>query len=170
MKKYLKNLLGLSVILFGMASCGGAQNEGAYPFEEEPPFTLGQVTFQKWVAGIRGGGSGINVTIPVEELTADVRFKELYFRDHIVSIKSKPREPDLFFAYIKTKGNRDIIMDADPAEEAKNTPPQKVPFDLDEDEAVLSYELGGEIFYVFITDMEEKPMLAYPQGNPGSDH
>ena len=35
--------------------------------QKEPPVKIGQVYFQKWISGVQGGGSGIDLFIPVEE-------------------------------------------------------------------------------------------------------
>lgn len=164
---HISKVIGLSLVLFGITSCGGTRSDGAYPFEENPPFTLGTVAYQEWVAGAPGGGSGINVFIPVEEFRAEVKFREIYFRKQVVKVKSRPDNPDLFMGYFETKLNRpDVVMDGDHMKEAKNTPPKQFPFDLEDDEAVLSYEYGGEILYMMIYEMEQKPMLAYPMQNP----
>lgn len=169
--KHIIKLLGITVLLVSFSSCGGSKaNDSLYPFEEDPPFTLGEVYFQEWVAGVRGGGSGVNVHFTIEEYADEVKIKELYFRNKVVKIKRSPQNRDAFIGFFKTALNQDVVMDRDPAKEAENTPPEAFPFQLEKNEAVVSYVHNGETYFLVLDQMEEKPQLAYPKGNPNIEN
>lgn len=150
-----------SVVLFAFYSCAGGKDAG-YSFEQEPPFTLGTVYYQDWVAGVREGGSGTNVHINIDSYTEDVVILNIFFSNKKEKAQNSPQNLDQYVGYFKKKGRPDIVMDGDPIKEAQNTPPEAFPFQLKHNEAVLSYRHNNEVKYVKINNMERKPMIAYP--------
>ncbi|GAB5400699.1 MAG: hypothetical protein Aureis2KO_22840 [Aureisphaera sp.] len=166
--KYLKQitaLLGLSVCIAGFSGCAGGKDT-VYSLEQQPPFNITGSYFQKWVAGVQEGGSGINVHLIIEGISEEIEVRNVYFRGQITKANSMPEQPDKFVAYFKKGQNRDVIMDSDITKEAKNTPLGDFPFDLDDDEAVISYFHKDTEKYFKISDIEEKPLIAYPGTNP----
>ena len=151
----------VSVVLITFYSCAGGKDAG-YSFEQEPPFTLGTVYYQDWVAGVREGGSGTNVHISIDSYTDDVVIKNIFFSNKIQKAQNSPQNVDQYVGYFKNKGRPDIVMDGDPLKEAQNIPPEAFPFQLKNNEAVLSFLHNNEVKYVKITNMERKPMIAYP--------
>jgi hypothetical protein len=61
-------------------------------------------------------------------------------------------------------------MDGNAINEAANIPPQKSPFQLAKNEAVISYSENGKVNYYKVSNIKEKEMLAYPQGNPNIEN
>ena len=66
----------------------------------------------------------------------------------------------------------DIVMHSDPKKEVGNQPPRlrteeekTFPFELNADEAVLSYLENGKVKYVKISGVKDKPARIYP-GRP----
>lgn len=164
-------LLGISVVIFGITSCAGGKNgDPAYKLAQETPFEIESAYFQEWVAGVRGGGSGTNVHLAIVNVEEGVNLEELYFQKKIVKLENSPKDVDQYIAYFKNDNNRDVIMDIDPVKESQNTPAKPFPFDLDEDEAVISFYHNAELKYALISKMEKKPLLAYPaQRSDGID-
>jgi len=162
--KIISNLFSISLILFGFSNCAGGKDTG-YSFDQEPPFTLGEVYYQDWVAGVREGGSGTNVYINIESYAEDVVIMDVYFRNKKEKAKNSAQYFDQYVGYFKNKARPDIIMDSDPVKESKNTPPESFPFQLEDDEAVLSYLHKDEVKYFKISKMERKPTIAYPSTN-----
>ena len=119
---------------------------------------------------MRGGGAGVNLHWVVEEAMEEVKFVEVYFRKKVVKAKRSSRSADTYLAHFISNKNRDIIMDRDPVKESRNTPEEPFPFQLEDNEAVLSYISNGETYFIVLTDIEEKPLLAYPQGNRKIEH
>ena len=108
-----------------------------------------------------------NVNITFESLNEGVEIKNIYFRDQIAKALSHSSNKQFIGAF-KNKLNDDVIMDSDTLKEANNTPPIKLPFQLAYNDVVISYMINGKLAYYKIEDIEEKPMLSYPQGNPNS--
>ncbi len=165
---YLKNiivLLGFTACLVSFSNCAGGK-DSMYSLEQQPPFKITAAYFQKWVAGVQNGGSGVNVYLKIEGVSEEIEIRDVYFRNKVTKVVSKPGQPDYFIAYFKSQTNRDIVMDSDPKKEAQNTISGDFPFDLKENEAVISYFQKDTEKYFKISDIQEKPMIAYPSGNP----
>ena len=167
-----RNIIALctvSLVLFSFSNCGSNQ-ASSYKLTQDPPFTIADVFYQDWVAGVQDGGSGTNVHITFKDFTKDVRIDSIYFRNKTAKAKNTPQAKEHYIGYFKDKTNRDIVMDSDPKKEATNTPPEPFPFKLADNEAVVSYVQKGNTAYFKITDIRKKEMLAYPQSNAPSDN
>ncbi|MCF6306626.1 MAG: hypothetical protein L3J09_01585 [Flavobacteriaceae bacterium] len=168
----MKQFKGFTLVLFTIlfSSCGGSKsNNKNLNISENPPFTISKTYCQKWVAGVKGGGSGINLIITFSSVSEGIDFNEIYFRGKIIEATSKKQNQ--IVGYFKNETNQNVIMDSDISKEAANTPPQKFPFQLEDNEAVISYSNSDsnreeKTYYYKISNIEEKEMLAYPQSNP----
>ena len=167
--KRIKHFLAFFVMTFLLVSfsnCGSSQQSKAISFEENPPFTISEIFSQDWVAGVQEGGSGTNVSITLNGLSNEVQIKEIYFRKKMVNATQRPNVKSAYMGYFKNDLGRDVIMDNDPVKESKNTPLVPFPFDLGQNEAVISYAMNGSTKYVRVSHILEKPMIAYPSTNP----
>ncbi|PVW15104.1 hypothetical protein DDV96_06765 [Marixanthomonas spongiae] len=170
--KPIKNILLLattSFIFFSFSNCGSSQTN-SYKLTQNAPFSIDDVFYQDWVAGVKEGGSGTNVHITFKNMEEDVVIDSIFFRNKSEKAKNSPQAKKHYIGYFKNKTNRDIVMDSDPRKEAQNTPPEPFPFNLADNEAVVSYEQNGSTEYFKITDIRKKEMLAYPQSNTTSDN
>ena len=166
--KYFFSLIGISFIIFSFSNCGSSKSmESDYKLVETPPFVMGKIFTQKWVAGTQEGGSGTYINITFESLNEGVEIKNVYFRNNIVEVNPNGPKHQYKGSFMSNL-NDSVIMDSDTVKEAKNTPPIKFPFQLAINDIVLSYVSNGNIAYYKIENIEEKPMLSYPQGNPNS--
>lgn len=166
--KYIFGLIGISFIILSFSNCGSSKSmDSEYKLVEVPPFVISKVFSQKWTAGTQEGGSGTNVQITFESLNEDIEIKNIYFRDHIT--KANPSgSKNKYAGAINNKLKGGVIMDSDIVQEANNTPPIKFPFQLAYNDVVISYMNNGTLAYFKLENIDEKPMLAYPQGNPNS--
>ncbi len=169
MKKY--NFLAIiicAIISIGITtSCGTCKTKKeTFALTQNTPFTVNKAYCQKWVAGVKGGGAGLNLYASINNISEGVIMKEFYFRDQITDVKSS--KDNLFIGYYKSDANRDVIMDSNSIKEAANTPPENFPFKLENNEAVLSYEYNNKMHYYKIANIEEKEMIAYPSSNPNN--
>ncbi|AUC74780.1 hypothetical protein [Olleya sp. Bg11-27] len=137
---------------FFFMQCSSAQK-----LQENASFETSPVYFQKWVAGVKGGGSGINVFIPITTELKDINLDSLYFRGNMVALQTKPSSPKLYIGR--------IIGNANQKEGYKSTG-DKIPFDLKDNEAVVSYSEKGKIKYFKIENITEKPMEQFPSAPP----
>jgi len=171
--KNLQKLLALSafaLLLFSFSNCGGTQKTSEMKLEQTPPFSVASATHQDWVAGIEGGGSGINVTLTLASKEAGVTLKEIYFNEDMAPLNAAGNSDLQYAAYFKKDFNNgdSMIMDIDSNKEAQNTPHKKFPFELTINEAVISYTFNGKTGYFKIDTMVRKETLALPSNNPNN--
>lgn len=155
-------LLFLAVLVTG---CRGFKSNA---LTRTPPFSLKSASYQEWVAGVQSGAAGTNVTIIFNTFTDTVTIDSIYFRKKRVKAKQSANNPLEYTGYFKNEA-RDIIMDIDPASEAQNIPPEPFPFDLKDNQAVLSYLHYGKKRYYKVKELEQSPPLAYPAGGLKND-
>ncbi len=169
--KQIIAFLFISVLFLGFSGCGSVNTETSdYLFEQNPPFRVEDASFQKWVAGTPEGGSGVNVFINFSDIQNGVVFKDIYFRGNKTEVVTSPAVRVQYVGYFKNEPKQDVLMDSNTVKEAANTPPVKTPFQLNNDNAVISYQFNGKTGYFKIENLEEKQMLAYPASNPKGDN
>ncbi len=165
----LRNFFSLFLLIMvsiGNSNCEGSKSKTSqYQLIEAPPFKIMESYSQDWVAGVQEGGSGTNLFITLGEITETIVVQEFYFRGKMVKTQISPSIKDQYIGYFKNEIKTDIIMDSDPVKESKNTPPQKIPFQLKEQEAVIGFLLNGVKHYWKLTGIEIKPPIAYPSNN-----
>ena len=145
-----------------------SQCSTAQKLQDTAPAKLGQAYCQTWVAGIQGGGSGINIFIPIEDAT--MVLDSVYFRENAAKLEVKPQENGrLFVGRITTSfnsHNEPTLNGSDSmAKKEVKTQTSKIPFELKEDECVISYTEGTTVKYFKITNVVEKastPMMSAP--------
>ena len=166
-KKY--NFLALfisAIILLSITTgCGTCKMEKeSFVLTQNTPFTVKNSYCQKWVAGIKEGGSGLNIYAIINDISEGVTLKKFYFRGKSVDVKTSK---DLIFkGYYKNDTNKGVIMDNNLLIEAANTPPKISPFKLENNEAILSYDYNNKVYYHKILNIEEKQTIAYPSMAP----
>lgn len=120
-----------------------------------------QTFYETWVAGVRGGGSGINFYVDLKTpLSKDIELKKVIFRGYEVPFE---KIDDLhFIARIKTEGNQQKF-DGDNSQ--IYTSPKNA-LTLGQNEAILLFSEKAKEFNVKIKQVTEKPMLEYPSAKP----
>ncbi|QAA82310.1 hypothetical protein EI546_11540 [Aequorivita sp. H23M31] len=159
----------LFILSIGIGSCGSSKiADDKMIFEENPPFTIENAYFQKWVAGIEEGGSGTKVHLTFRSMEPNVVIKNIYFQNQIIKAQKSSANPREYTADFPNSSRNDIVMDIDPVKEAANTPSGNFPFELNKNEAVLGYLFNGKENFYKISHLSEKEHLAYPQSNPNN--
>ncbi|WP_204344437.1 hypothetical protein [Psychroserpens algicola] len=167
--KILKQITSLLLILTLMASfshCSSAQK-----LQEKSPVQFGEVYCESWSAGVKGGGSGLTIFIPVSDTS--IQLDSVYFRGKGSKLETYPDKP-LYIGRFKTEINQptDLILSSDAKEEYVNKMPEKkenIPFKLNDNECVVSYKKGEKIEYYKISNVVEKAPLNYPSA-PANKH
>lgn len=145
------------------SSCTSAQK-----LQTESPINNAEVYFQKWVAGVKDGGSGIDLFIPLlNKLPKNVELDSVYFRGKSARLEKVEAENILYVGRFKTSFNQkpDIVMSSDPNEEYGNQLPileKKSPFELKDSECVVSYKDGNGTKYFKIENIIEKQPQYFP--------
>ena len=143
--------------MFGASKCDNSQK-----LVEKPPFKTGEVICEGWES--EKNKSGINLFIPIEE-GKEIELDSVYFRGDIVKLEKVKR--DNYLVYIgrfknTSFANRDIVMHSDPKKEAGNVPPlpkKKIPFELEENEAVISFIENGKEKYCKLENIKVSPIV-----------
>ena len=118
-------------------------------------------SYQTWIAGVRGGGSGINFSLELKsELPSNIQLKKLIFRGYEVPFEKQ--DALHFMAIIKTEGNQQKF-DGDDSQ--IYTSPKNA-ITLAENEAILIFSKNGKEYQQKITKVIEKPALEYPSAKP----
>ncbi|NQX86902.1 MAG: hypothetical protein HRT67_13560 [Flavobacteriaceae bacterium] len=166
--KFIKHIFSLSVLLGMLGSF--SQCSSVKQLETKAPMNFGKAYFQKWIAGIQGGGSGINLVIPVSEHTTSL--DSVYFRGMRTKLEwTNTTSPKTYIGRFKTALNQktDMIISSNPKDEFKNKVPEAIdpiPFDLKPSECVVSYTHKGKTKYYKITGIIEKDLIAFPNALP----
>lgn len=165
--KFIKRIFSVLLLFVMMGSF--SQCASTKQLEAEAPTEFGNVYFQKWVAGVEGGGSGINLVIPVASNTMDL--DSVYFRNKSVKLELANTHPKTYIGRFKTALNqkKDMVLDHDTKEAFKATEKEAtktIPFELKDHECVVSYQEGHTTKYYKITGIIEKDMIPYPSAPP----
>ncbi len=165
--KTIKQITSLFLMLMLMASF--SQCSTAQKLQKKAPMNFGDTYAQKWVAGIKGGGSGINIFIPVDE--NNIALDSIYFRDQMVKLKYSENDK-MYVGRFKTEFNQpvDMIVSSDMKEESKNTYPiikQKMPFEMLDNECVVTYSSNDKTMYYKISNISIKEPVHYPSAPKG---
>lgn len=160
------------VIALIAISVSFAQCKSTMKLQQEPPATFTEVYYQSWVAGVRGGGAGVNIFI--ETTSNNLVLDSVYFRGNVSKLEVKPGNPALHIGRFNTGLNqaKDIILSSDPKEEYTNKiskATQSIPFELKGDECVVSYSKGGKVLYYKIPNVIEKAADNYPSAPPNTN-
>ena len=148
------------------SQCSSSKNPSEISLEKTNPITIEKPYFQAWIAGIQGGGSGINLYLPIQDTT--LKLDSAYFR----GMTSKVQIVNTgYVSHFKTALNQkeDIIMSGEGHAEYGNQIPvnkKPFPFQLKENECVISYLEDNRTKYFKIMNLIEMPIELYPSTSP----
>lgn len=162
--KHIVSFLLILIVMTGFIQCSSAQK-----LQKKAPVEFGEVYAQKWTAGVQGGGSGINVFIPVKDTS--IVLDTIFFRGQKVKLQFNDGNQAYYVGRFKTEFNQsnDIILSSEMKEEAKNKLPnvyEEMPFEFSDDECVISYRKGDQTFYFKISNIKMEQPLHYPSAPP----
>ncbi len=102
--------------------------------------------------------NGLDLHIPVAAIQDNrVNLESVYFRGMKSPLVQDSEQTNLFKANFSTNGMD--IMSSDPAEENKNRVPQKadkMPFEIEDDEAILVFSQNNKTKYYKLTGIQEQ--------------
>ena len=142
----------VAFILFTIVSCSSSKEVSPNLSEN-----IESIYYQKWIAGVQGGGSGINfhvnLNLPLEE---NIKLEKVQFDVYEVAFEKISKTE--YVAIINTHQN-DLILDENPQKEYGNQAPK---VSLKSNEANLIFSINGKEVIKNIQKVKEKPMIAYP--------
>ena len=111
--------------------------------------------FEKWIAGVEGGGSGFNVFLPIKK-SSFINFDSIHFRGQ--RVKALHRNNMVFgrFKSINNNQSEDIIIGN--TDHVKNNSH----FSLLDNSCVLSYRIQNKRMYYEFKNLDYKPSKPYP--------
>ncbi|MFT7498685.1 MAG: hypothetical protein ACI8QP_001271 [Porticoccaceae bacterium] len=159
--KSMKILLILTILL-GFAQCGSGT------FVQNPSFEVEKAFYTNWVGG-QPGVSGTKLEIHLKN-ASEIIFDSLYFNNKRTKVEVLQKEEitQIIGHYSTSKRiNSDLIMDLDSKKELQNTPPiiKKLPFELDANEAVVSYKKGKKTLFLRIENIKKTQSTPFPSAN-----
>lgn len=159
--KRILNIFFVSIIIVLFSQCSSAQK-----LQENVPIEFGEVYFQKWVAGIQGGGSGLDLYVTKVTKKHSIEFDSIYFRGKVAKLEYK-QESKILVGNFSASFNKkqDVILSDKPNGEFGNEAPiipKGISFDLKDNECIISYKENNSIKYFKIQNIKEKQMLTYP--------
>ncbi len=157
-KMMITKIAILLVILASFTQCASSQN-----IDTVSPVTIEESYFQKWVAGRKEAGSGFTIHLSIKK-NDDVVLNHAYFKGKKIELKLNNKAVYVG-RYTYPNKTKDLIMSDDPQEEFRNTAPiieEKIPFELKENECVITYTKDKKEGFFKIDDLPEKPKIAMP--------
>jgi hypothetical protein len=144
-----------AVICASTFQCASPKVAATTTFEEHVPFKVKPVYFQEWYAGIKVGGTGINLFLPITNVAQNVEIDYVYFRNLTGKLNKKDGE---YFALLKNKSPNYTFK--------KPEAPADYPFTLKDNECAVSYIENGTTKYLKVVSMSEVAGTYYKDGPP----
>lgn len=148
--------VALSFLLIGCKS----QN-----LDTSVPFEINEKSYFYWVGG-KQGTEGTTIVLRGTTSSMNIAFSTLYFQnneyDIVPEFNSFGFEIKGTYSRFRTK---ELVIDKDPSAEYGNTPPgqeKKIPFDLEDDEAVLLYTVSGLEGYYKVSGIKKLDKVFMP--------
>ena len=144
-----------AVICGSAFPCSAQKRAAKATFEEQAPFKVNPVYFQEWYAGIKVGGTGINIFLPITDLAENIEIERVYFRNLTGRLTKKDGR---YYALLKNKSPHYTFK--------KSEAPADYPFTLNDNECAVSYIENGKTKYVKIAAKNEVAGTYYENGPP----
>ncbi len=152
-----KNIINL-VLVLSFISCTSSKTI------KNPPFTIVKATYVNWYGG-KEGSSGIRTEIEISNLKKKIDFKYLYFRNKKEALTTLIKKGIVLTSNINTSTRQTYLqMHRDPKKEYGNSLPiskTKFPFELKENEAIISYTLNKKEYF-YKLELKKGKNLFYP--------
>lgn len=161
-------LFTFTIISIFIFSC----NSNKMVLQENPPFEVAEVSFQKWFGGTQEAGKGIHFNLSFSKISEDVFIQKIYFRGKEEELKQNQQNSNEYLATFVDKPKEDVVLDSNPVKEMDNPRPSlvsEIPFELKSNEAVIQYQKGTKTLYYKIENIIEKEEVAYPSSKPGDN-
>jgi hypothetical protein len=151
-----------SIVLFlflsvTFLSCKVSKTTDTINLEKNPPFKIVTATYNKW----NGGQPGVNgLQIRIQLNKTHVVLDTVYFRNNRSNLKiDNSTSPSTYVGtFVLPNTQKNYILDADSKKEFGNAVPdisQKIPFQLNANEAVVSFKINNKPSYYKISNIQE---------------
>ena len=154
--KSLKVLAFMKYFIVFIFSIVLANSCKSVEFQKKPPFEIQSALYTNWTGG-RPGVSGINLLIHYKT-DQEVVFDSIYFQSKAGHLEEYIKDgKDYLIGRISTSKPNDISVLQDKEEQ----PEEKIPFELNDNEAVLVYRYQTKTFYYKLSSVEKSEDLFF---------
>lgn len=134
-----------------------------YTLEENASLNPKQAYFLEWYAGIKVGGSGFNIYFPNLNGDKKVAIDSVFFR----RMKGKLIEGRSRYTAVLRKNSKHYADISKQYQDGRKLDKAAgFPFNLKENECVISYRENGQTKYIKVSNLAEKQSLYYEKGAP----
>jgi len=156
MNKFFSILISVTILLSFSFCCASKKNVKT-DLQDKHPFAVTNSTYKTWVGG-QPGVRGISIYITIDN--SEIKLDSVFFRNMKTELnKEINSDPSVFVgSFMLPNTEKEFILDENPIKEYGNKVPSTtliIPFELKEDEAVISYTFEGENIYYKISDLIE---------------
>lgn len=153
--------ISIFTIIIGFYNCGSVK------FVKHPPFEISSAVYESWTGG-QPGVQGTNVKINYTTNTF-IEFDSIYFQNKVTKLQIKTATSGkLVIGYFNTSTRQnELVLDENPIKEMHNPIPEikKFPFELNENEAVISYTIKGKLKYYKIKSLKKEKSIPFPSAS-----
>jgi len=144
-----------TAIFVSTFQCASSREIGSATFEEQAPFKVKPVYFQEWYAGIKVGGTGINIFLPITDVAENIEIDRVYFRNLSAKLTKKDGK---YMSLLKNKS---------PNSKFKSTEASaNYPFTLSDNECAISYIENRRTKYLKIVGINQVAATYHKNGLP----
>jgi hypothetical protein len=139
-------------LLFLLLALMGCKSQDGH---SSAPFTIEEKTYFNWVSEPEGK-SGTSFRISGTTKTMNLSFSKVYFQNHAYEVVPEFRGDTFVLAGEFSEIRPERKLHDDPREEYGNPAPptgQKIPFELEQDEAVILYTVSGQEAFFKVSGM-----------------
>lgn len=135
--------------------CASPKLVATTSFEEKVPFKIKSVYFQEWFTGIDYGGTGYTLYLPVVQKNPNITVEEVFFRN----LKGRFHLQDGRYIAVMKNPTKGYVF-------RKPEKPEDYPFDLNDNECVVTYSEDGVTKYHKLGMDKEMAGAYYENGAP----
>lgn len=151
----MKKIIGvgfITLLSFTFFGCGVSKAQNNHPFKVLEATYANSVVEQTDL---------VLITLKITTNNKEIQLDSVYFRNHKASLKRVKSDENYFFlgSFTTSTIPQDYILDSDAKQEFGNKPPltvSKLPFEIKENEAIVSYFYKDNINYYKILEVKEK--------------
>lgn len=126
--------------------------------QNKVPFTIDEKTYFHWVGG-KQGTRGTTIKIKGFTTVLNLSFSKIYFQNKEFDVVPQFNGNDFVLEATWSEFiPADKVMSSNPRDEYGNAPPKmgnSIPFDLEKDEAVITYAVSGAESYLKVTGVKK---------------
>jgi hypothetical protein len=156
----MNKIASLTIVILTSIVCLSCNSSKAITnsnLENNPPFKIIEATYSTWNGG-QPGVQGILVNIKIDN--AEIELDSVYFRNKSTKLKLEKTAQLPFYkgSFVLPNPNNNLQLDIDSTKEFGNQVPnfpEKIPFQLNQNEAIVSYYYKNKINYYKILNVVE---------------